>query len=223
MNRLVICFAVTVSLVTLTACNSKEDTVKRLDTNIDSVVLSSQMVCNRNGFTVIDDCILSGNTTEDMLFTSDYGNIGPECFKGDSVIKTLTIDNIRVGVSAFEGSSVNKLVITGDNVVLEDNAFAKCSMLESVTVSGCLGFGVFAGCSSLKDVKITEGVKTVYNGTFSNCGVIECVEIPSTMINLTSEAFEGTTVKKIVGYSNTVAEYLADELNSEFVSLGDVE
>ena len=210
-------------MITLTACNTKEDPTKQLDADTSSIVLTSQMVCNKNGFTVIDDCILSGYTTEDMLFTSDYGNIGPECFKGDSVIRTLTIDNIRVGVSAFEGSDVNKLVITGDNVVLEDNAFAKCSMLESVTISGCLGFGVFANCSSLKDVKITEGVKTVYNGTFSNCGVIDCVEIPSTMINLTSEAFEGTTVKKIVGYNNTIAEYLADELNSEFVSLGDVE
>lgn len=118
-------------------------------------------------------------------------------------------------------TDVSILRCSGD-VVLEDYSFKDCSELKSVVLSGRIGVGVFENCGNLTRVEITEGVSTILDDTFKNCGIIDEVLLPPSLLNITINAFSDSNVRVITGYRDTLAEELAKELGCEFNNLGDL-
>lgn len=228
-NNKILKVCLSLSLVVACGCiftSCKKDTSsKNTNTNVtpSDVTLKPEVTYEQDGLIMIDNCVLSGELKEEMTFNEDISSIAPEAFIRNDVIKVLNINNTSVGVSAFSQSSIKTLNVSGNNSVIEDKAFEKCTGLEDIVISGRLGFECFAGCSGLNHVVISEGVRTIYDGTFKDCGIINLVEIPPSVVNLTPDAFTNTTIKQIKGYDETIAEYVAKELNVDFVSLGNVE
>lgn len=116
-----------------------------------------------------------------------------------------------IGDNAFKGNtSITSITIPAIITNVGDNAFANCSSLTSVTVESpttILGTNVFANSnnvqtanmpldilkmlsrSNLKTVVLTTG-STIEN-EFKNCNPLQNIVIPSSVENITSDAFEG--------------------------------
>ena len=78
--------------------------------------------------------------------------IAAEAFKGNSSIRSLSIDSI---------------------MIIGEYAFADCSSLGSVTINGIvngIGAGAFSNCSSLRNVTVNGMAFAVVTSAFSGCG-----------------------------------------------------
>ncbi len=78
----------------------------------------------------------------------------------------------------------------------ESGLFANCSYLKSVIVSDniiSIGEGAFWGCTSLKSMEIPEGVIFICQMAFYGCdGLLEVI-IPESVISIGTYAFYGCT------------------------------
>ena len=73
-----------------------------------------------------------------------------------------------------------------------DHAFAGTALKAFVAPDGLrtIEAGAFAGCKSLKEVRLNEGLESLGDGVFQDSGV-EVVYIPSTLQRLGKETFAG--------------------------------
>ena len=83
-------------------------------------------------------------------------------------------------------------------------AFSGCSSLASIKISvntyaDAISTAAFDGCTGLKSVVISDGVKTVYDSAFHNCTGIQTIKIPGTVESLGGPAFAGCAgLKEVV-------------------------
>ena len=92
-------------------------------------------------------------------------------------------------------SSLRTVVVT-DAAVIPDDAFYKCSMLTSVTISDgvtSIGISAFEGCTGLTSVMISDGVTSIGNYAFDGCTGLTSVTIPNSVTSIGSGAFYGCT------------------------------
>ena len=108
-------------------------------------------------------------------------------------------------------------------IAIENEAFASCQSLQSVTFPeglqsigeeafyGCttlqnidipqsvtkIGSSTFSGCSALQSVTIPEGVIYIGSSTFSGCRSLTSIDLPSTMQEIGSGAFEDTGLRDV--------------------------
>ena len=73
-----------------------------------------------------------------------------------------------------------------------DHAFAGAALKKFVAPDGLMTIeaGAFAGCKSLKEVRLNEGLESLGDGVFQDSGV-EVVYLPSTLQRLGKETFAG--------------------------------
>jgi hypothetical protein len=86
-------------------------------------------------------------------------------------------------------------------------------------ISEDLNANVFDGCTSLKDVQLSEGITYIEYHAFANCTSLTEIQLPASLEGIHEDAFENTPLQKIIGYSNSVAESFAKEHNIMFESL----
>ena len=75
---------------------------------------------------------------------------------------------------------------------IEDNAFADCTDLTSITIpSGVttIGDGAFSGCSSLASITIPASVTTIGDDAFARCYNLTSIIIPSSVVAIGDCAF----------------------------------
>ena len=80
-------------------------------------------------------------------------------------------------------------------------AFEECKQLESVIIEAGikeLPFGIFWGCSSLKNVTLPQGLMTIEECAFNQCVKLESVLLPKTLTEIQAEVFiDCTSLRKL--------------------------
>ena len=79
-------------------------------------------------------------------------------------------------------------------------SFALCSN-GAITI----GTSAFSGCTSLKNVALSEHISTIGSNAFSNCTALTTIVIPAGLETIDSAAFSGCTSLESVTLSETVA------------------
>lgn len=104
-------------------------------------------------------------------------------------------------------------------------AFEGCTSLISIEIPNSvteIGGGVFAGCKSLKTIKLSENIKTLNTvnyydlyeydreiGFFEECKSLESITIPNNVTEIGSDAFKGCSSLASIEIPNSVI-YLGD-------------
>lgn len=120
------------------------------------------------------------------------GNNG--CQNLSEVVFPTESTSFTIGDYAFHHTAITSLVIPGSVTNIGDNAFATCDKITSIEMeplkSSChFGNYVFANCSALKHVTLSEKVENIGDYQFNQCGLLESIRIPSTCKTIGSYAF----------------------------------
>ena len=123
--------------------------------------------------------------------------------KNTDVVVPSELDGMTVteiGDGCFSESAVVSVTVPDSVLVIENNAFAKCTALTSVTLpEQMLYFGhqVFAECTSLKEITLpATGISEFSWGMFVGAGV-EKVTLPETLEVLPANFFLGSALTEI--------------------------
>ncbi len=105
-----------------------------------------------------------------------------------------------IGDSAFYQTGVIDIVITGNNVVIGDNAFYGSDRLKNLSLSGGeIGRYAFFNCPALTSVTLGEGVTMIGNYAFSGCTNLVSLEIPDSVTEYNNDMIYGcTNLKRLV-------------------------
>ena len=75
--------------------------------------------------------------------------------------------------------------------------FERSGLLSCVIPDGCLmSYGVFDECRSLTYVKLPSDMKTIPDGTFAYCKILENIDLPEGFTHIESSAFAGSGIKE---------------------------
>ena len=154
--------------------------------------------------------IIIGNSafrnTEALVSITNINNVksfGEYAFSKSKIKEIIIGDNVEVGIGAFFLSSIEKVTI-GENTVLLGSAFERCLNLKEVIISGIgnvtisewcfaydaqlglidlskttdtIGKYAFYGCESITKADLTN-VKVIEEGAFTDCAALNELNIP---------------------------------------------
>ena len=86
-------------------------------------------------------------------------------------------------------------------------AFAGCSSLKSVKLPPgleALSDEVFSGCKALARAELPAGLKSIGRESFSGCAAINAIKIPGTVESIGADAFSGCESLKSIDCVNPV-------------------
>ena len=97
----------------------------------------------------------------------------------------------RIGDVAFQNCGFTSMDVPATVKELGEGAFSSCHSLENVTVPAeTVSKKAFYFCDSLKNVTLTNDVKTIGEEAFRQCTSLENIEIPSSVTELGTCAFK---------------------------------
>lgn len=120
------------------------------------------------------------------------GNNG--CQNLANVVFPTEASSLTIGAYAFHHTAITSLLIPGSVTLIGDNAFETCDKITDIemeALSNTCHFGnyVFANCSALKHVTLSEKVENIGDYQFNQCGLLESIRIPSTCETIGSYSF----------------------------------
>ena len=132
-------------------------------------------------------------------------------------------NNGWVDYGFFEGCELLESITIPNSVTsIGNRAFAECTALTSITIPNSVtevGGGVFYGCSSLKSVVLSENMTSLpignkkeswgesyYYGFFERCSSLTSIEIPNSVTEIGSSAFNNCTSLTSITIPNSVTE-----------------
>ncbi len=159
--------------------------------------------------------------------------IGDEAFLGCNALSSLTIPaSVRViGKMTFKSLHIKSLTMLGALDLIDKEAFEYCEEIEEFTLGGAkvIGYSAFRGCKKIKSVIIPSGVEKIADYAFSYCSSIEKVELPDTIIEIGSHAFDNNDFvsnhrKKLYinGLENWCNITFKDEMSNPISTSGEV-
>ncbi|MBQ9782468.1 MAG: leucine-rich repeat domain-containing protein [Clostridia bacterium] len=165
---LLIIFAISTCLFTLTACDKAKNS------------LTYAINEDNQSYSVIG---IGTCTDSDIIIPSTYNNkpvtkIGDEAFRNCSTFTSITIPNsiTKIGDYAFEDCVNLKSVTIGDSVIsIGNGAFCNCNSLTSIVIPNSvesIGYDVFDGCYRLVEIvnKSTQIIVTKGSSENGNLG-----------------------------------------------------
>lgn len=135
-----------------------------------------------------------------------FYEIGDEAFAGCTNLESPDFSKslCRIGEKAFQNcTSLKSIVWNGQSwVTAESSAFAGCTGLGSVTMSGTpvtLEDNAFEGCTSLTSVELSGSSVKIGNNVFKDCTNLEEIKLPKEIESFGNNVFAGcTNLKKII-------------------------
>ncbi len=180
------------------------------------------------------------------IYSVKYGTlvIADGAFKGNAgaIDVGLPESIVSIGCGAFEGcvalKGIRKLELAKN---IGDNAFKDCVSLEEINIAEAVEFNanaisntgyynnsenwengvlymgarVVGTSSEFGEIVIKHGTTTIVGGALENKDTV----IPTTVTNISNNAFISTENAKIFGYSDTPAQVYAKENNLPFIAL----
>ena len=132
------------------------------------------------------------------LYLHDFHVADLQKIKSDQELDEITIGRCLSRVQKSLAQNPNALVHLDLSAIdwmdsIGVYAFANCESLVGITFPGSLKRvedGIFMGCTSLREVVLSEGIEEVGRSAFQRCHGLERVQLPSTLKELGSWAFE---------------------------------
>ena len=96
----------------------------------------------------------------------------------------------RIGASSFASWGMKKAILYGD---IGSGAFWECMQLETVYVMNAetVSDEAFSGCSSLKNVYLSDSIKSLGASAFEFCGQLQSICLPQKIMTLRIYTFRG--------------------------------
>lgn len=108
----------------------------------------------------------------------------------NSAIEKIIIPHSYIPTNTFAGSkSIKEVIFTNENVTIDENAFANCQSLKTITFADT--------CKSL----------TIGYNAFENSN-IDTLILPSCEVTLYDEAFKGSSIKSLQLSANTLIKFV---------------
>lgn len=149
-----------------------------------------------DGITEIGICSFYGLPLEEIELAdsvniiSDYAFFGCKGKNGTTTVK-FSSGLKKILTYAFAESAVEEIVLPKGLYSAGSYAFQK-SLVKTADFSSCqsleLGYGCFANCLELKDIRLSDNTKTIHSRTFYDC-TFEEIKLPSNLELIREEAF----------------------------------
>ena len=116
------------------------------------------------------------------------------CYNLTNVVFPTEAASFTIGDYAFRHTPIKSLLIPGGVTQIGAHAFEACDQMTDIEMeplSNPCHFGnyVFANCSALKHVTLSEKVENIGDYQFNQCGLLESIRIPSTCTTIGSYSF----------------------------------
>lgn len=147
--------------------------------------------------------VFSGTAVEVLDLTSQIRFIAPALAKNASSLREVIIDDDQeilittIYKEAFMNCTSLLEFVMPDSVRATNSAvFEGCTSLTSVTLSNdsrysTIDTNMFRGCSSLTDIVIPSNIQAIKDRAFENCASITSIIIPSSVISMGRDVFNG--------------------------------
>ncbi len=134
----------------------------------------------------------------------------------------------KVSAGAFKSNTDVTSAVIPDGCAVENEAFANCVNLKSVTFEGSsayIGSEAFLNCTSLEKLtfkKPNASIKYIGESAFKNCFALETVTLPSKTGEIREFAFGNCialktfTVPKVTSVGTRAAGYMLNEKTGEY-------
>ena len=155
-----------------------------------------------------EELILGCSTS---IIPTDVTSIGSNAFWHVQGITEIALPSglTKIGNSAFQNTSLEKIEIPNSVETYGSGVFAYCSNLKSVKLSTgatVINTSMFAYCTSLSEIEIPEGYIEIGKTAFANSTELATIHLPSTLKTVGNAAF-GNTGLTDVYYAGTSAEF----------------
>lgn len=191
-------------------------------------VSEDNVIFSKDGTCLIE--YAPGKTQEEYVVPEGVETIHSGAFSGCLNLAKITIPNsvISIGGSAFAECGKLQSVLFPQNIpsINTLGLFSFCISLEKVELpSGVteVSDSAFSYCTSLKKVILPEGVKKISHSAFHECNSLVDVVVPSTVTEAGANSWNclinNAKNVSIRGYSNTLAEEIAQKYGYNFVEL----
>lgn len=172
----------------------------------------------------IGDCAFAGCTRLKNITMPKVKSLGYGAFEnlGASQI-TLPEGITSIGDYAFRYSDLESITLPSSITEISDYCFNYCEQLKSASIPASvtkIGYEAFSGtgltsislpgvtaigsyafrdCKQLADVKFAEGLESMESKPFYGCRALTEIDLPSTFMSMTEDAFgDCTKVKKVI-------------------------
>ena len=118
-----------------------------------------------------------------------------------------------------ECSKIEEIVLTGNLTGIADAAFRNCSALKEIVIPASVTLidkYAFSGCMELEAIIIPEGVTSIGEYVFNGCKKLKEITLPSTLTAIGAYAFEYCESLTIINFAGTQAEWNAISFGSEW-------
>ncbi len=176
---------------------------------------------------IADNAFINNQTITKVTLPDTVTSIGMGAFMNCKNLKSVNIPkNVKsIGIDAFRATDIRKIFLPKGLENLGSGAFQNCKSLTAAALPSTLERlenETFKGCSSLRSIKIPEGVKALVGqplasttllsyGVFEDCTSLETVTLPSSLEKIGEAAFRNcssltdisvpSSVKKIGSYA----------------------
>ena len=165
-------------------------------TTIESVIIPDSVV------TIGNQAFGACSSLKNVDFGGSVKSIGKLAFAGTPsmpapIIESMVLpDSVEsVGVAAFQYCtklSNLKLPNNENFTIINQNTFAHCSSLKSVTLPDSIleiGYAAFSNCDSLQSVSFSSNLKKIVAGAFNKCSALKKVVLPDSLEHIEHDAF----------------------------------
>ena len=124
----------------------------------------------------IGDDVFAWNTSiRTVTLPPSLQTIGKRAFQDCDSLVSINLENVKkIGVDAFNSCDLLKSVDLSSLFFIDEHTFSSCYALESVKISEkttSIGYDAFWYCERLFSVIIPDGVESIGDNAFENCGL----------------------------------------------------
>ena len=144
-----------------------------------------------------------------------YTNEGGSKLTTDENGYVIYMDEYEMILVSYRGTNI-ELVLPSYITKINQNAFAGCSSLTSITIPDSvtsIDGSAFAGCSSLTSITIPDSVTSIDGSAFAGCTGLTSVTIPDSVTSIGVFAFRGCTGLTSITIPDSVTSIGASAFN----------
>ncbi len=168
---------------------------------LNSITLGSEI-------SVLGNYAFYNTILNDFTMTSSIRSIGMRTFDGTKFEEINIPSAVTLSNYAFAGSGIKKAILNAE--YKDTYIFAGCKSLEEIIISeGIESIPSYLcdSCVALKIVKLPSSLKTIGQYAFTNCSSLESIVIPKNVNTIDDYAFKGcTNLLDVYNYSDIVLE-----------------
>lgn len=173
-----------------------------------------------------DSVLLKYNGKSSKVVIPDTVKHISNVFMGNDTIKDVTVpDSVyTVGCAAFTSSTVSRVQLGNNVVLIDDSAFSYCYDLHYVNIPESVKViesYAFTSCTGLNYLKIGSGVEKISDYAFYRCSQFSYLYLPKSVKTIGDFAFEDCSFLDYVYYEGTEEDFEALGVNGKNVKLVD--